>query len=336
MMQSSYPQFVRTDENSPQAWRPQGWTGRFYRLFNRLRFVRKELRLSEDVSMVETDFLEGHIKVGGVIASGRLAIGFYHSSQVSRLSGKTLDTRQMAISYNGCAWDAVSRAPAGGVVIYFAENATRSIVSDTAHSFLMEAGRTSAGARLADVRRPTPIGEKLEHAVRSSIKLAENDDGLDGEEKMSAWIGEDLLSLAACVIDDIADGATETTTRGEANRYELAAEIEKLLWVEPESLAASSLTLDGIALKFGCSRRQVQMAILENFGVGFTELKRCIRLQQSFDAVNERDRYRNISSIAHAYDFEHLGRFSKYYREMFGVLPSAHLREAWGKSPPGS
>jgi AraC-like DNA-binding protein len=335
-MQNSYPQFVRTDENSPQPWRPQGWTGRFYRLFNRLRFVRKELRLSEDVSLVETDFLEGHIKTGGVIASGRLAIGFYRSPQVSRLSGKTLDARQMAISYNGSTWDAVSRAPASGVVIYFAENATRSIITDAAHSFLMEAGRTSPGARLAHVRQPTPMGEKLERAIRSSIKFAEQDDGPDSGEKMSVWIGEDLLSLAACVIDDIADGAIETTTRGEANRYELAAKIEKLLWIDPESSDASSPSLDEIAGNFGCSRRQVQMAILENFGVGFTELKRCIRLQQAFDALKVKDRYQNISSIAHAYEFEHLGRFSKYYREMFGVLPSAHLRETWRKPAPGS
>ena len=336
IMQTSYPKFMRTDENTPQPWRPGGWTGRFYRLFNRLRFVRKELCLSDEVTMVETDFLEGHIKVGGVIAPGRLTIGFYRNSQISRLSGKSLDSSRMAISYNGCAWDAVSRAPASGAVISFAENPTRSIVSERAHAFLMESGRTGAGVRLAHICRLTSQGEKLERAIRSSIQLAENSDFSGGEEKMAAWIDEDALSLAACVIDEIADQEIETTTRGEAKRYALAAEIEKLLWVDPETTATSSLSLDDVAAKFACSRRQVQMAILEHFGVGFTELKRCIRLQQAFDAVNVTDRYQNISSIAHAYEFDHLGRFAKYYKEMFGVLPSRHLREAWRPSPPGT
>lgn len=335
IMQSPYPQFVLTDENAPQAWRPQGWTGRFYRLFNRLRFVRKELRLSDDVSMVETDFREGHIKVGGAIAPDRLTIGFYRSSRVSRLSGKSHDAPQMAIAYNGGAWDAVSRAPASGVVVSFDENSTRAIVSPRALAFLMEAGRTATGARPAYVCRPTAMGEKLERVIRSSIQFAENDDGSGDRESLYAWIGEDVRALAACVIDDIADGAIETTSRGEANRYALAVEIEKLLWIDPETTATPSLSLDDVALQFECSRRQVQMAILEHFGVGFTELKRCIRLQQAFDAVNGKDRYLNISSIAHTYEFDHLGRFAKYYKDMFGVLPSRHLREAWRTSPPG-
>jgi len=335
-MQGPYPQFVRTDETSPQAWRPHGWSGRFYRLFNRLRFVRKELRLSEDVFMVETDFLEGHIKVGGTIAPGRLTIGFYHNAKVSRLSGRALDTKRMAISYNGCVWDAVSRAPASGVVIYFAETPTRAIITERAHDFLMEARLASSGMRLSHVCRPTRMGEKLEHAIRSSIHLTEHDDGSLERDKVSAWIDEDLLTLASCVIDDVVEGEIDSPGKGEANRYELAIGIEKLLWIDPEMAATPSVSLDDVASIFGCSRRQVQMAILEHFGVGFTELKRCIRLHQAFDAVCEKERYQNISSIAQIYEFDHLGRFAKYYREMFGILPSDHLRDTWRRPAPGS
>jgi AraC-like DNA-binding protein len=335
-MQGAYPQFVRTDETSPQTWRPQGWSGRFYRLFNRLRFVRKELRLTEDVFMVQTDFLEGHIKVGGAIAPGRLTIGFYHDAKVSRLSGRALDTKRMAISYNGCVWDAVSRAPASGVAIHFAEAPTRTIVSERAHAFLMETGRASTGARLAHVSRQTMMGEKLDRAIRSSIDMAEHDDGSLEGDKVSAWINEDLLTLASCLIDDVVEGESDYPGKGEANRYELAIGIEKLLWIDPEMAATPSVSLDDVASIFGCSRRQVQMAILEHFGVGFTELKRCIRLHQAFNAVNEKQRYQNISAIAQVYEFDHLGRFAKYYRELFGILPSDHLRDTWRRSAPGS
>ncbi len=336
-MQGSYPQFLRSDETSPQTWRPQGWTGRFYRLFNRLRFLRKELRLSKEVSLVETDFLEGHIKVGGAIAPGCLTIGFYRNTQASRLSGRALATPRMAIAYNGCVWDAVSRAPASGVVIYFAENPTRSIVSARAHDFLMEAGRVWSGARVANACRPTAIGEKLERAIRSAVQLAENQDDDNDRETLSAWIYEDLLSLASCVIDDIAWGAIEPGPgKGPENRYELAARIEQLLWSDPETAETPLLSLDEVASIFGRSRRQVQMAVLENFGVGFTELKRCIRLHQAFRALNETDRYQNISTIAQVYEFDHLGRFAKYYKQMFGMLPSAQLRERWRGSAPGS
>ncbi len=336
-MQSSNPQFLRSDESSPQAWRPQSWTGGFYRLFNRLRFLRKELRLSEEVSLVGTDFLEGHIKVGGAIAPGCLTIGFYRSAQVSRLSGRALDQQRMAIAYNGCGWDAVSRAPASGVVVYFAENPARSIMSARAHEFFMEAGRARAGARVAYASRPTAMGAKLECAIRSALQIMENNDNDSDREKLSAWIYEDLLSLASCVIDDIAGGAIEPWPgKGQANRYELASRIEELLWSDPETAETPLLSLDVVASIFGCSRRQVQMAVLENFGVGFTELKRCIRLHQAFRALNETDRHQNISMIAQVYEFDHLGRFANYYMQMFGMLPSAQLRERWRGSTPGS
>lgn len=335
-MQSPYPIFERTDEHTPQPWRPGGWAGRFYRLLNNLRFVRKELRLSDDVSMVETELLDGHIRVGGAIAPGRLTIGFYRSSRVSRLSGRPLDAPRMAIAYNGCAWDAVSRAPASGVAIFFAETPTRLIVPESAHEFLMESGRKSSGARLAHMCAPTATGEKLERAIRSSIRLAENNAGLDKGESVVEWIAEDLISLATCAIDEVCDSAIDAPGRGEANRFELAAGIEKLLWIDPDTSASPSLSLDDVARKFGCSRRQVQMAVLEQFGVGFTEFKRCIRLHQAFNALAEPERYRNVSSVAYAYEFEHLGRFAQYYNEMFGVLPSRHLRETWRPSAPGS
>lgn len=302
--------------------------GRIYKLFSNLQFTRKELRLSDDLCVIQTDLHRGHIKVGGLIDPGRLTISFYDSSDDTRISGKSIDASKMVISYNGCRWDAASKSPAVSIVINFSGKLAEQIVLEDAHAFLMETASNSFGNHLALVSNITPAGEKLRNAIQSSFRLIEADNSMERINDIGIWISEDVVTFASCLIDEITNSEINSSKKGESNRYSLAREIEKLLWVDPKSEEFMSLTLDGIARRFSCSRRQVQAAILEQFGIGFIELKRSIRLHQVYNVLNDKNSHANVSSVAVNHEFDHLGRFSKYYKEMFGVLPSKHLRKS--------
>lgn len=325
-MYDSYPRMLKTDERDAAQWRPQGWKGKFYKLFNPLRFTRKELHLSGDLFMVRTDFLEGHIRIGGRIDPGALCIGFYESSEGNRLSGTALITRRMTVSYNGCKWDAVSKSPACGLVIHFSPTLAKRIVSKSAHDFLMKAPGP-AGERLSLILAVTPMGENLRAAIRSSIELAEDAENSRDYENVGSWISDDLVSLATCLIDEITEEDCDSLTSGESNRYSLAREVEEFLWRDPTRTDGNTPTsLDEFATHFGCSRRLVQIAIQEHFGVGFTALKRSIRLHQVHSVLNNND-YKSITSAAMDFEFDHLGRFAQYYKKMFGALPSESFRK---------
>lgn len=332
-MNNQYPIFTKTDEKDPAIWKPRGWVGRFYKIFSGLQFTRKELHLSEDLCLIQTDLHQGRIKVGGLIAPGRLTISFYEGSDATRLNGGSTERAKMAISYNACKWDAAIQSPASSIVINFSEILAAQIVSEPGHAFLMAGNYTSSGDRLSHVISATPTAEKLKNAIQSGIILAENHETFYREDNTSAWLSEDLISLSSCLVDEISDLDLEISSKGEVSRYNLASEIEKLLWSSPNTENIPDMTLDGLASKFKCSRRQIQAAIMENFGVGFTELKRSIRLHQAYDVLNNNGSQRNVSSVAYAYEFEHLSRFSQHYKDMFGVLPSKHLAKTMGKEP---
>jgi AraC-like DNA-binding protein len=325
-MSDSYPVLTRSDEKDAARWRPQGWNGDFYKLVGSLRFTRKELRLSDDLSLVQTQLVEGHIKVGGVINPEGLSISFSEASEEKRVSGRASIEEMMAISYDGAKWDAVIRSPAHSEAIHFSPGLRERIVSPTAHSFLVNKAPLSLGERLSLVTKLSEAGVALRRAIKSSIQLAEEakDDKRDG--MIFRWMSDDLILLATILIDEVTGENHASMARGEHGRYEIAREIEKLLWQEPSEVEGGNPnSLDEFVSYFGCSRRNIQMAVQEQFGVGFVALKRAIRLQQVNKALVGRERHKDIAAAALAYEFEHQSRFSKYYREMFGVLPSRHF-----------
>lgn len=322
-MVEAYPKFVRSDEKDPKVWKPLGWKGNFYRIFSSLRFSRNALYLSKDLFMVVTELSEGQIKVGGTIENGGLTIGFSESIADLRISGESISEQKVAISYNGCKWDALIKAPVQSVTIYFSPDLTELIVSEDAHSFLMEA-KPVAGERHSLLAPITPMGEVLRKAIRSSIRLAEEADGLLADESLQ-WISDDLVSMARDVIDQITEQPHTTLSIGDANKYAIARDIEKLLWLQPSDKEPTPTSLDEFAKHFGYSKRLIQMAIQDHFGVGFLALKRCIRLHQANAALSKGAD--NVASVAFAYEFQHLGRFAQYYKEMYGVLPSKVSRK---------
>lgn len=119
--------------------------------------------------------------------------------------------------------------------------------------------------------------------------------------------------------------------RANAKRRMIALAIEKTLWNGPHvRTSEQDLSLDDFAEQYQVSRRTIQLAVQENFGMGFTALRRTIRLHQVRRAMNELP-HKNVSELAMEFFFNHLGRFSREYFEAFGVLPSNEIRKSPNK-----
>lgn len=94
---------------------------------------------------------------------------------------------------------------------------------------------------------------------------------------------------------------------------------------------AAPLSLDDLSRAAGVSPRTLQSLCLRKLGVSPMEMLRTARL----DAVHSRLRAgmnASVTDVALRCGFSHLGRFSAYYRQRFGELPSATAKRCDGRS----
>ena len=88
---------------------------------------------------------------------------------------------------------------------------------------------------------------------------------------------------------------------------------------------APPMTLGAAARELDVSVRSIQLAVEEYFGVSFVRFARLVRLHQVHGAL-VLGLATSVSEAATRHGFWHLGRFSRYYREVFGQPPSQTVR----------
>ncbi|VCU67942.1 XylDLEGF operon transcriptional activator 1 [Pseudomonas synxantha] len=81
------------------------------------------------------------------------------------------------------------------------------------------------------------------------------------------------------------------------------------------------ISLEDLARAAGISSRSLHTYCKKAFGVGPMTWLRDIRLDEARRKIQARSQY-SITDIALAVGFGHLGRFSAYYKDRFGELPS--------------
>ena len=92
------------------------------------------------------------------------------------------------------------------------------------------------------------------------------------------------------------------------------------------------MTLGAAASELNVSIRSIQLAVEEHFGVSFVRLARLVRLHQVHGAL-VLGLATSVSEAATRHGFWHLGRFSRYYREVFGQPPSQTVRSGRTQPP---
>jgi AraC-like DNA-binding protein len=89
--------------------------------------------------------------------------------------------------------------------------------------------------------------------------------------------------------------------------------------------------LGDLCSALGTTERTLQAAFTEQFGTGFREMDRTFRLQAAHEALLAEDGVASVTEVATRFGFWHLGRFSAYYKAMFGRLPSDTWRASHGE-----
>lgn len=139
--------------------------------------------------------------------------------------------------------------------------------------------------------------------------------------------GEVTSALVAAMQDALRDVLPRQNLRlatGGRRRHALAAAAEQLIWDRVRAPEPGDTSLDALCAALGTTRRTLQLAFQEHFGVNFGLITRAARLRRVRDEL--RDGGASVSDTAFRHGFEHLGRFAGYYREFYGENPSATLR----------
>ncbi|MEK4032584.1 helix-turn-helix domain-containing protein [Methylocystis sp. IM3] len=297
---------------------------RLYRLKGgALHLARACLAFGCGVSIQEIRLLGGGLRIDGRIAAGALKIVFVKAEEI-RLLGARVSGEAVALACGGGALHLAANLPASALSIHFSPAAVQRIVAQATTPELRR--RLEAPLDFEPLLScVTPSARALEKSARRLLAGGES-----GEENLARrppppeW--DAMVGLSADLLRE-ADAVGRTPApRGARRRRRLALTIENLLWEAPHAGESRRLSLEDAARRLRCSRRSIQLAVQEEFGLGFVELKRAIRLHQVHAALRrERCGPYGVGRIAKAHEFNHLGRFAGHYREMFGVLPSVDL-----------
>jgi AraC-like DNA-binding protein len=143
-----------------------------------------------------------------------------------------------------------------------------------------------------------------------------------------------------------------TMGRGERQRLQVVDKLILILGQRDIPGLSPIPTSIELAAYVGCSVRKLQLSIKEATGMPCEVFVRRFRLEQAKILLNTTPKNVTIATIANEAGFSHLGRFSVYYRDLFGHSPrfekrSEHGSEVtsvssekstsdWGKSLPGA
>jgi len=308
-----------TDPDAAASVMPGGWRPRVYRLgAGRLHLARRRLELLPGLSVEEISLLAGSIRIDGAFDPGHLKIGFLDTDG-TRILGNRVTNVVMAVAYGGARFDSAAWVPSMALTLNFSPAMARHVVPDEVRPRLLQRLRGPDG--LAAMLFPvTPQAAALLSHLRRLLTLAQS-----GATLLDPVFSPDaVVAASAELIDQIL--AVELLVPGMSvgRRREVALAVEAFLWETPTVDGFRKFSIDDAAERLGASRRSIQLALREEFGMGFVAFKRAIRLQQVHSILRAEPRA-GIGEIARAHEFYHQSRFSRLYREMFGVLPSSEL-----------
>lgn len=308
-------------------------------------YSKTNLPLSNDFEIVRYDF-RGRVRFNAGLKKNGLQLGFIdsYSTVEARLQGMGKIDSILMITIGGHDWDGLSDIGALGIELNFSETLANRILGPEELFSIKSMGKLF-GAGRSIVVKPSKAAIRLkQRAMRvleqfdretgirfddvnsvldlSSINISEAiDDGIGFEH-------DALVEMSSNVIKQIMHDKIPDNRLGGQARRELALRVEALLWSPPSAHhALKDIGLDELSEILGVSRRSVQLAVQEQFGVGFVALKKIIRLYQIREQIIKRDSYKSITTLANEYYINHLGRFAREYKNFFGKLPSqdSHL-----------
>ncbi len=142
---------------------------------------------------------------------------------------------------------------------------------------------------------------------------------------------DDLIIATRAVLGSAEHDPTLRSVGTAPRRRALALAAEELIRSQPDQV----LSLVSICDTLCTSRRTLQLAFQEQFGIGFHAFLRIVRLHQVRSSILRSGDRLTTTEIATHHSFWHLGRFAQYYQQIFGCTPSETRRRAWGPRSDG-
>lgn len=262
--------------------------------------------------------VESWRSAGAVRARLRLRRAAVHIAFVRgdelRFRGARVEGDAMAVTARGDLLDVSSRGMAEGLALSLAGWPTAEGDAGIDHS-ASEAWLTRSGGET--VLLPLDAGAV---ALRAALRARSAPEPSTG----SAPSASTIMSMAREALRTALGTADLRAAQPGRRRLALAAAAEELIWARVRAPEPGDTSLDALCEALGTTRRTLQLAFQERFGVNYGLLARAARLQRVRDEL--RAGRASVSDTAFRLGFEHLGRFAGYYRAFYGENPSVTLR----------
>jgi AraC-like DNA-binding protein len=338
-----HARFLATDDqNNFQS--PDGWDFSIYSFDpQNFWYSKTSLPVFRGCEIVRYDF-RGKVRFRAGLKTKCLQIHFIdsYSNRETRLQGIRKIDSIMMITIGGYDWDGVSDVGAFGIEINFDEDTTNKIITDE-HLYHLGHMANLFGSKRAIVTRPSPAAMALRQMasqylakldqthslIYNNTELINIDNNLDISQTYDneTAINEDaFIEIAKNTIDETVYEPPWISEFSNMSRRNVALTIERLLWQTPQNRQSDDdYSLDEFAALLKVSRRTIQIAVQEQFGVGFIALRRLIRLHQIRMAIRSGGGRQKINVLARTHYMDHLSRLSIEYRQLFGKLPSQEM-----------
>ena len=304
-----------------------------------LKFTLASLELAPGIRIGRT-FVDGHLRARGAFCGEGVHLEFAEMrSQRAYLQALSAVQSAAVVTPAGCLLDGLSSHWAESFSIHLDAARTTAILDDDLRAKLgvLIAGSSGPRALVAGVTR---AGHQLRRRIREMLAHVEAQasaaappgaayvfDLCADARQLFAGYGEALLEMAHTVIAEACSGAFAPVARPASVRVEIARQVEALLWAPPALDRDEDVSLDEIAQRLKISRRTIQIALQEFFGLGYLAYRRLVRLHQLREAIARQDGKASLTRLGHDFHFTHFGRLAADYRALFGRLPSDDLRK---------
>ena len=338
-----HAKFIATDEQT-NFQSPDAWDFSIYSFDpQNFWYSKTTLPVFRGCEIVRYDF-RGKVRFRAGLKTKGLQINFIdsYSEKESRLQGIQKIDSIMMITIGGYDWDGVSDIGALGIEINFDEETTKKIISDD-HLYHIGHMANLFGSKRSIVTKPSSVAMALRQiAVRYLAILDQNHslkynntelinvnkslDITQTHENESAINEDAFIEIAKNIIDETVYEPPQIDGFTNMSRRNVALTIERLLWQPPHNRQSDDdYSLDEFAALLKVSRRTIQIAVQEQFGVGFISLRRLIRLHQIRMAIRSGNGRQKINTLGRTYYMDHLSRLSTEYKQLFGTLPSHEM-----------
>ena len=166
-----------------------------------------------------------------------------------------------------------------------------------------------------------PGPDRIRHLRRvmekANVILAAGDD--------VAWkeTESDLLALLVAVFDKrVVSRLRVRDSIGPTTRH--AMQVRSYI----HSQLPGELDIPGLVAEMGVTRRHLNRCFKEHYGVSLQDFIQFRRLQEARNLLRHRPEDLNVTQAAYSCGFNHLGRFSTQYKQLFGESPRQTLRPA--------